>query len=866
MLRLKVYQERCLAILESYLRRAVEVGAKAAFDEREDARGRYRSIALLPGLPYVCLRVPTGGGKTLMASHALGIAARSYLHADRALCLWLVPTNTIREQTLAALRNREHPYRQAIDATFAGQVQVMDLAEALYLQRSSLEGETCIIVSTLAALRVEDTEGRKVYEANGALQPQFTGLSDELAARVEKAEDGTVIPSLSNVFRLWRPVVIMDEAHNARTPLSFETLARVGPACILEFTATPETRHRPEQELWASNVLTHVSAAELKHEDMIKLPIKLQTGSDWKRIVGDALDAQRTLEGIASEEEKQTGEYIRPIVLLQAQAHRQNRPTVTVEVLKASLIDDFKVPEQQIAIATGQTREIKDIDLFERACPIRFIITVEALKEGWDCSFAYVLCSVAEVVSARRVEQILGRVLRLPRAHRKQRPDLNCAYAFAVSPRFIEAASALKDALVENGFQHFEAAAMVEEGEQGPLFRFGVLPASVGEVAKAPNFSPLEPELRGKVSFEEGTRTITLTGSLDDVEIRAIQGCLSTDAERREVERIYRGEPTRAPLRPIQPPARLEVPLLAVRVGEERYLFDESWFLDHEWNLAEYDPSLPEAELAITAPDVERGEVDVDDAGNVQFVRDLHEQLNLLGMEPGWTVPSLAIWLDRHIWHPDIPQAQSSLFIHRVLTGVIESRSLTVGQLARVKYRLKNAIERAIAHHREAAARQAFQAYLFGPESTSLETSATFVLTMTADQYSPRWAYEGSLQLRKHLFSVVGELNSTGEEFQCAEFLDSLPEVKHWVRNIERGHNSFWLQTSTDKFYPDFVAKLVDGRVLVVEYKGEDRWSNDDSKEKRAVGELWAERSNGKCVFVMPKGRDWGAIKGAVAG
>jgi type III restriction enzyme len=861
MLRLKIYQERCLAILESYLRRAVEVGAKAAFDEREDARGRYRSIALLPGLPYVCLRVPTGGGKTLMASHALGIAARSYLHADRALCLWLVPTNTIREQTLAALRNREHPYRQAIDATFGGQVRVMDLSEALYVRRASLEGETCIVVSTLAALRVEETEGRKVYEANGALQAHFTGVSEEVSARLEMGEERIVIPSLANVFRMWRPIIIMDEAHNARTPLSFETLARVGPACILEFTATPETRHRPEQELWASNVLTHVSAAELKHEEMIKLPIKLQTGSDWKRIVGDALDAQRTLEGIASEEEKQTGEYIRPIVLLQAQAHRQDRPTVTVEVLKASLIDDFKVPEQQIAIATGQRREIKDIDLFERACPIRFIITVEALKEGWDCSFAYVLCSVAEVVSARRVEQILGRVLRLPRAHRKQRPDLNCAYAFAVSPRFIEAASALKDALVENGFQHFETRAMVEDAAPAALFRFGVLRPAVGETSERPDFSGLEPELRARIAFDESTRELTLPGALDEVQIRAIKACFRNETDRQTVEQICRGAATAISPQAAREPASMDVPLLAVRVNGQLELFDDSFFLDHEWDLAQCDATLPEAELALTSPDAERGEVDVDEVGEIRFVRDLHEQLSFLGMEPGWTVASLAIWLDRNIWHRDVPQAQSSLFIHRALTGLIETRGLGIGQLARIKYRLKNAIECAIDRYRAAAARQAYQQWLFGPDAGAIEVDANFVLTMSSDRYGPHLPYSGPLHFRKHLFNVIGDLEAEGEQFECAEFLDRLPEVKHWVRNIERDPNSFWLQTSTDKFYPDFVALLEDGRILVVEYKGEDRWSNDDSKEKRAVGELWAERSNNRCMFVMPKGRDFALIK-----
>ena len=38
---------------------------------------------------------------------------------------------------------------------------------------------------------------------------------------------------------------------------------------------------------------------------------------------------------------------------------------------------------------------------------------------------------------------------------------------------------------------------------------------------------------------------------------------------------------------------------------------------------------------------------------------------------------------------------------------------------------------------------------------------------------------------------------------------------------------------------------LKDGTFLIVEYKGANRWSNDDSKEKRRLGELWALKSNG---------------------
>ena len=122
--------------------------------------------------------------------------------------------------------------------------------------------------------------------------------------------------------------------------------------------------------------------------------------------------------------------------------------------------------------------------------------------------------------------------------------------------------------------------------------------------------------------------------------------------------------------------------------------------------------------------------------------------------------------------------------------------------------------------------------------------------------YSPDWYYQGNFNFRRHYFRNIGELKAEGEEFECAVFIDQLPQIAYWIRNLDRRHeSSFWLQTSTDRFYPDFVALLNDGRILVVEYKGADRWSNDDSKEKRALGELWMSRSEDRCVFVMPKDR-----------
>ncbi|MEW5721438.1 MAG: DEAD/DEAH box helicase family protein, partial [Chloroflexota bacterium] len=261
MLQLKDYQQRALEWLRDYFAECVRLDdADTAFYEitkRNFGQGiPYRPVAELRGLPYVCLRIPTGGGKTLVACHSIGVALKNLLNADRCVVLWLVPSNAIREQTLRALKNRRHPYRLALEETL-GSVTILDIGDALYVQRPTLDTETTVIVSTMQAFRVEETEGRKVYEEAGALMGHFQNLPDDILRALDRRDNGEPIYSLANVLRLRRPVVIVDEAHNARTDLSFDTLARFNPSCIVEFTATPNRESSP------SNVLHSVSAAEL---------------------------------------------------------------------------------------------------------------------------------------------------------------------------------------------------------------------------------------------------------------------------------------------------------------------------------------------------------------------------------------------------------------------------------------------------------------------------------------------------------------------------------------------------------------------------------------------------------------------------
>lgn len=119
MLELKGYQKNALVILQYFLEQArlrtpADAFARTVKQYPTDSRPQtYHTRWNLENTPYVCLRLPTGGGKTLLAAHSIGIAATSYIDRDWPLVLWLVPTNTIRQQTVKALKNPGHPYQSS---------------------------------------------------------------------------------------------------------------------------------------------------------------------------------------------------------------------------------------------------------------------------------------------------------------------------------------------------------------------------------------------------------------------------------------------------------------------------------------------------------------------------------------------------------------------------------------------------------------------------------------------------------------------------------------------------------------------------------------------------------------------------------
>ncbi|HXR38917.1 MAG TPA: DEAD/DEAH box helicase family protein [Terracidiphilus sp.] len=846
---LKNFQKDALDALRKYLER-VRLNNDPWQAFREVARTPsgltpiYRPVEGLEDVPYVCLRLPTGGGKTILGAYAIRVAAQSYIENEFPVVLWLVPSNTIRIQTADALKNTAHPYRIALDEAFEGRVRVFDISEIENIRPADIAQNVCLVVATIQTLRVEKTDSRDVYAHKEALEDHFTRLQASVPGLETIAEGpnaGKIKYSFANLLRIHHPMVIVDEAHNVRTGLSFDALRRVSPSCIVELTATPDTSSRS-----GSNVLYRVSASQLKAEAMIKLPIVLvEEPTSWEKAVSDALRTRKRLAQYAEREP----DYIRPILLIQAES--KDRPA-NVEAVKQYLLETERVPAEQIAIATGDQRGLDKINLFERTCPIEIVITVQALKEGWDCSFAYVFCSTANIHSSKEVEQLLGRVLRMPYAKRRVAPELNKAYAHVSSPRFGQAAIALKDNLVEMGFEETEAKQFIEEVQaELPLFPSAAPPLTL-TLEQAPDLSELTEHERQSVSVTEvapGRVMVELQGAIPPAVEASILAATPAPARAEVQRKIAEHKATfERRLSPSQRGVVFTVPQLCVEFQGELALVDEELVLESvDWNLLNYPADLSRFEYNDASKtfelDIEGNRVVIHPKGAQQL------DLNLLPTEQ--TDLDLVRWLDKQVRQPDVPQQTMTAWILEAVTGLLKRHNMSLPTLVRAKFILARKILELIDGARKDAKKRGWQELLFGTEAR-VQASEVFSFHYRPDDYPAGWLYSGGWNFQKHFYPVPGELESTGEEFQCAVVIDDHSAVKTRVRNLaKQPASSFWLQTSTDRFYPDFVAQLHDGRVLVVEYKGKAYATNDDSDEKRKLGALWAARSGGKALFLM---------------
>lgn len=882
---LKDYQQRALTALTDYFRETSQIGradfAFMALTERTMGQGlpyvdvgQREKLDELRGLPYVCVRIPTGGGKTIVAAHTPARMFDALLGVENGVVLWLVPSNAILEQTLSALKDREHPYHQALTATL-GAVTVMDVTEALYLNRSDVDGSTVVIVATIQSFRREDTTGTRVYRDNGALMDHFSGLGvgvvDGLDPFGEGDGAGRPAYSLANVLRLHRPVVIVDEAHNARTELSFGTLARLRPACIVEFTATPDHEKTP------SNVLVSVSAAELKAEQMIKLPLELTVQTAWREALDEAVRQRLALERVARDEEAATGEYIRPILLVQCQSRSKTSDTVDIDTVEGYLTESLNLPRETIARATGSDWELDGVDLSSPDCRITTLLTVQALKEGWDCPFAYVLCSVSNVSTSTSVEQIIGRVLRMPKARRKGHDALNRSYAVVASTSFADTLRGLRDALVGNGFERAEVGELIRaatppsrQGELGDLPLFGQPPEDAPDPA-GQRLSVVLPEPPEDVSaFPPGveyvadSKTLTIPAGADAATLEVVRDALPGSAHPGLA--VALAEAGRSPA---ERGERLRVPVLSVKQGDLFEVFEKTHLLEVPWKLSNREATL--GDYTPRPSQARRGRLDVDDASETittsgeSFVPALQSQMAMFAKDVGWDEVQLVRWLDRALEAPDVTPDDRERFLTKLVMHLTRDRGFSLSDLLRDRFALRRAVNVRVAELRREAMGEAHQLFLDGTGPAELVVSPEQAFEYPLEPVYSK-LYEGSYRFKNHHYGpdLIGDMN--GEEEECAMLLDGLDEVDVWVRNPERqARYAFWLQTSSDRFYPDFVARLEDGRILVVEVKGGHLATADDARKKDVLGRVWAEKSGGRCLFVMPPpGKIETAVRGTI--
>ena len=445
---LKPYQQNVLDDVDEYLQTIEAHQGKygVAFNEFWQSRlGAYNPLTgkgmepykdNVPGVPNICVKVPTAGGKTYIACNVLKTIYDHYHFATNKAVVWLVPGVTILDQTLKNLGNPAHPYRQRINTHFNSRVQVYD-KESLINPRGFTPGSVHenlnIFVLSFDTFRSRSKENRKIYQDNGGLIGHKVNPADVL--------EGTDDTALINVIRSLNPVVVVDESHNAESELSVEMLRNLNPSFILDLTATPRNN---------SNIISYVDALELKKENMVKLPVIVYNHRSKEQVIESAINLRNKLEVDAKQLHKNGGAYIRPIVLFQAQP-RTGEEQTTFEKIKEALIL-IGIAEEEIKIKTANINELKDVDLFSADCKVRYIITVNALKEGWDCSFAYILASLADKTSSVDVEQIVGRILRQPYARQHTSAMLNMSFVLTASGRFLETLDRIVKGLNKAGF------------------------------------------------------------------------------------------------------------------------------------------------------------------------------------------------------------------------------------------------------------------------------------------------------------------------------------------------------------------------------------------------------------------------------
>lgn len=495
---LKEYQKTCVDEVKRYLealatckaeydalvatgsRLAAKINfPKAAWEEVKEGLGRIyhgKKNGLGEDLPNFCLKVPTGGGKTLLACHTIGLINTHYLKKQTGLVLWLVPTSQIYRQTLNALRDRAHPYRQILDLNSGGKTLIVTKQDRFAPQ--DITESLVILLLMLPSTNRQNKEALKIFQdASGfdlffppedrwqdhqTLLQQFPNL--DCFGATDSFWGQQIKTSLGNTLRILKPLVVIDEGQKAYSQLAQTTIRGFNPSIVLELSATPPG---------GSNALIEITGKELDREQMIKLDIHLtnkKSSYNYKDALRDSVAKRQQLRRRAVDYQASTGIYIRPICLIQVERtgkdQRDDTRYIHSEEVKITLIREFGIPEEAIAIKSSEKDDIEGIDLFSPECPICYIITKQALQEGWDCSFAYILTVLTNPTSQNAITQLVGRILRQPFARKTGVRELDESYVFCFQQKASDVINSIRKGLQGEGLGDLAGNIVQEDAEE----------------------------------------------------------------------------------------------------------------------------------------------------------------------------------------------------------------------------------------------------------------------------------------------------------------------------------------------------------------------------------------------------------------
>lgn len=864
---LKDYQADVLTDLSKYLETLLECKGHLpnAFTQYWKDRGvlnqAYKNN--IKGIPHVCVKVPTAGGKTFIAVNALDrifSAFAEYNPTRPKFVVWLVPSLTILEQTVKNLSNIDHPYRQRLNDLFSGRVQIYEKADVLQgagFNADTVKEQLSVVVMSFDSLKATNKENRKAFQENGYLA---SFLNDD--SEVVEPLEGTDPSALINVMRTLKPVVVVDESHNAESTLSVDMLRNLNPSFIFDLTATPRDN---------SNIISYVDALRLKKQNMVKLPVIVANQRSQEDVIMAALNMRRQLEEFAKKAEEKGGGYIRPIVLFQAEPKNKD-DTTTFEKVREILLE-LNIPKEHIAIKTANINELKNVDLMSRDCDVRYIITINALKEGWDCPFAYVLATLANKSSVVDVTQILGRVLRMPYTRKHSIELLNLSYVFTSSSHFQNTLSQVVEGLNKAGFskrdyREFDLSAVEPEPTPTPTpdqKEFDLTgqtgeekPAETGdgqdlEIEK----SKLNPDweqqaVEQAATATNGTQPASTEGDTTGVE--AIKNQAVEQAKEFEEQanatsgesvpeelKAHMNEHKMKPIFEASAKA-IELPQFFIKLPSDGGFFDsgDEWHkLAKENLLSNFVLANLDATINFTAIESDVYKVDAEEIGNGESA-------------PSFTVVKKAEKEKLNSIIKSQPTSGQITSIVGRLFGLIGKNTFYPIEDNDVKHYLKRIVEamsadqRADCLERDYAYVKLIKDKIQGLANEYAAKEFGNWLTTQKIKLRPSFSLPATIApsdnapaISKSLYVTEGSVNNL--ESKVIRGVAELENITWWHRNLERGKG--FVINGFLNHYPDFVVLTKSKNIIVVETKGDDR-DNSDSKDKLKLGKIWESQAN----------------------